>query len=196
VPIEFQLDFEKTLAVLGYLGSQDVPELTTYKICKLIFLADKYHLVRYGRPITGDRYCALPDGPIPSAVYNVLKDVSSGTPTSEESAKALEVLAVDKRFQYPRITANGYDAEELSESELTTLKYVIGTYGNMNFFQLKAITHQMVAYKKAWKKAAPEDKESWPMAYEDFFEQDPDAIAGAKEEMVEESQLRKVFPVR
>jgi hypothetical protein len=32
-----------------------------------------------------------------------------------------------------------------------------------------------------------------PMVFEDFFEEDPDAVAGAKEEMIENSALRSVF---
>jgi uncharacterized phage-associated protein len=164
---------------------------------KLIFLFDKYHLVKYGRTVTGDWYAALPDGPVPSTVYDILKDVVSGEPTSEYSARTLGNLAVDKRFQYPRFAAQKpFDARELSVSEIAALDHVIKVYGSMNFFQLKAITHEMIAYKKAWKKEKAEDKDSYVMAIEDFFEQDPDAISGAKEEMLEDDQLRKVFPLR
>ena len=38
-----------------------------------MFLAEKYHLVRYGRPITGDRYDAMKDGPVPSFTYDLFK---------------------------------------------------------------------------------------------------------------------------
>lgn len=197
MPVEFTFEFDRSLAAITYFASKDIPELTTYKLLKLIFLSDKYHLVKYGRTLTGDRYAALPDGPVPSTIYDILKDVVTGAPTSEHAARALENLAVDKRFQYPRFAAQkDYDASELSASEMIALDHVIATYGSMNFFQLKGITHEMVAYKRAWKKEKAEDKGSYVMAFEDFFEQDPDAIAGAKEEMLEDDQLRKVFPVR
>jgi hypothetical protein len=34
------------------------------------------------------------------------------------------------------------------------------------------------------------------MRYEDFFEEDADAIAGAREEMLENDMLRRAFPGR
>ena len=43
------------------------------KIIKLIYLADKYHLVRYGRTITNDDYYAMEYGPVGSTVKDVLE---------------------------------------------------------------------------------------------------------------------------
>jgi hypothetical protein len=63
----------------------------------------------------------------------------------------------------------------------------------MDFFQLKAITHEMVAYKKAWEKQRPDGAKQWPMTFEDFFEEDPNAIAGALEEMTENHVIRKAL---
>ena len=57
--VQFKLDWEKSLAALVYLASKELPEFDKYKACKLIFLADKYHLVQYARPITGDFYFAV-----------------------------------------------------------------------------------------------------------------------------------------
>ena len=39
--VAFQFDFSSTLAAITYLTSKSLPELTKYKICKLLFLADK-----------------------------------------------------------------------------------------------------------------------------------------------------------
>ena len=49
--VEFNIDFDKVIAATTYIASQSpkLPELTMGKMCKLIFLADKHHLVRYGR---------------------------------------------------------------------------------------------------------------------------------------------------
>jgi len=38
--------------------------LTKLKAVTLMYLSDQYHLFRYGRPITGDRYVAMDMGPV------------------------------------------------------------------------------------------------------------------------------------
>jgi len=52
---------------------QQTPNLTQYYIVKAIFLADKSHLGKYGRPVTFDNYVAMKLGPVPSFTYNLLK---------------------------------------------------------------------------------------------------------------------------
>src|ERR1700733_11781409 len=106
--VEFKFDFDKFLAVLEYLASKGVPELSKYKICKLMFLADKYHLVRYGRPIIGDRYCALPYGPVPSMSLNYinafLKSSKSDEPESDPKIlKMRDSFELDTKYLNPRL---------------------------------------------------------------------------------------------
>jgi hypothetical protein len=65
----------------------------------------------------------------------------------------------------------------------------------MGFGELKAITHSMFPYKKAWREKA-DGTNSADMSFEEFFEDDSDAIAGAREAMLEDDELRKTFPER
>ncbi len=128
--VEFKFDFKRTLAAITYVASKNVPELTTYKLCKLLFLADKYHLVRYGRPITGDIYVAMEDGPVPSAVYDLLKFLLANRTPNARAAALIDHLQIDKKFRYPRIQAKKrFDADELSRSDITALDRAIKTYG-------------------------------------------------------------------
>ena len=78
--LEFKFQPLKAIAAIEVLALRNVPELSKYKIAKLIFLADKLHLVQYGRTITGDKYCAMEHGPVPSSVYALL-----GEPSRENS---------------------------------------------------------------------------------------------------------------
>jgi uncharacterized phage-associated protein len=189
--VQFQLDFERTLESITYISSKEIPELTTYKLCKLLFLADKYHLVRFGRPITGDRYCALPDGPVPSTVYDWMKEVLS-TPTSAEAREIFSALAIDKSYQYPRLrAARNFNSNSLSRSDMSALDHVIKQFGKFNFPQLRAITHEMIAYANAWDRR--EGRNSEPMNFEDFFEEEADALAGVREDVIENALLRKIL---
>jgi len=196
MPVQFEFDFEKSKAAFVYLASKEVPGFDTYKVCKLLFLADKYHLVKYGRPITGDRYCALPYGPIPSTILDIIEKVIAGRIDDPHAASLSGALELDRRYQNPRFKAKAaFDARKLSQSDLMALDHVVAQFGHMEFAELKAITHEMVAYKKAWHEK-PEDRNAADMNFEEFFEEDSDAVAGAKEEMLEDDLLRKTFSAR
>jgi len=194
--VEFQFDFPRTLAAVTYIASKDIPDLTMYKILKILFLADKCHLVKYGRTLTGDRYSALPDGPVPSRVYDFFSKQVLKKPFSVEGRKIVANLAFDRKLKYPVFRATvPHDADELSKSDISALDYAINEFWNLDYNQLKAITHKYPAYKKAWE-ARPKGRDSVLMNVEDLFEGDPAALAGAKEAMLENDHIAKLFAKR
>lgn len=190
--IEFKFDFDKFLAVVHYFAYRPVPELTKYKVIKLEYLADKYHAVKYGRPIVGDRYCALQYGPVPSSsldwLNNLLKDPSS----SDERIRRMNgLLKIDRTFQNPRFSSDKTpDLIDLSKSDIGALDHVIEHFGSKDFEELHSITANTYAYRTVW------NGSSANMRYEDFFEEDSNALAGALEEMIENSAIRQAFSVK
>lgn len=71
--ISFEFKPKKFASSVAYLVNAK-PGLTKEQICTLLFLADKAHLLRYGRTITGDRYHALEQGPIPTKGLDALTE--------------------------------------------------------------------------------------------------------------------------
>jgi uncharacterized phage-associated protein len=192
--VDFRLDADKVVATSIYIAQHGPPDLTVGKMMKMLFLADKYHLVRYGRPITGDKYEAMDAGPVPSFAYNLFKQLVI-KPTTPPCRQLAEALDVDRSYQLPRFSAkNGaqFDADQLSVSDLKAIDKTIEQFGGKTFEELSAITHTMAAYDKAWKSKGFFSK-SAHMKFEDFFDDDAAAIAGAKDEMVENYCLQKSF---
>ena len=197
MPVDFEFDSEKAIAVLAYLASKtdEIPDLDKYKAGKLVFLADKYHLVRYGRPIVGGEYRALEYGPVPQTALDLLQAAVEEIPLvrNPTAQRLRELLDVDRSFRYPRIHAKEVVLlESLSRSDLMALDYVVANFGGKSFNDLKAITHGMSAYRKAWESRGSANMA--PMAYEDFFDEEPDAVAGALEETQENDELKRAFP--
>ena len=191
--VRFSYDFEKALAAIVYIASSGIEDLTKYKICKLLFLADKYHLVRYGRPITGDRICAMEYGPVPSQTLNILNDAITESHQDPRADLLTEKLHIDRVYHNPHLSSQlaGFDLEEhLSSSDLSALQYTVHQHGRKSFEELKAVTHEMFAYRKAW---AERVNSAPTMRYEDLFVDDGDALEGALEEMLENSALRSTF---
>src|SRR5450759_3452798 len=100
MPIRFRFDQDRSVAAVVYLASKLIEGLDKYKLSKLLFLADKFHLVQYARPITGDEYYALPYGPVPSSILNLLNAV-----ISEEENILTGKLQVDRNFLNPHFSA-------------------------------------------------------------------------------------------
>lgn len=174
--INFTFDEEKFVQTLALLASKDLPELTTLKVAKLLFLADKKHFTTYGRPILGDRYVGMKNGPCPSAALRVMNGA-----VKEDSLPAPVRTLIGKFLKVdPTRGANAVfvprrepDLEVFSRSELRILEEVIREHGQKTGRQLVDETHEDPAYKMAWAKRG--SAKSADMPYELFFEGAPRA---------------------
>jgi uncharacterized phage-associated protein len=200
--VQFEFNADKAVAVIAYLASRPPEDLTVldkYKVGKLLFLADKYHLVRYGRPILGDEYRALEWGPVPQRALDMLHallDKSKHPRDPQHVSRLLKTLKIDRTLENPRFRAKAPgDLSCLSRSEIMALDRIVSIHGRKSFPELLNLTHAMPAYRKPWSARTAGAKMA-PMRYEDFFEEDADAIKGAFEEMIEDDALRKSFPPR
>ena len=75
--VGFKFEQAKAIAAIEVLVDGGILDLTRGKIAKLLFFADKRHLVQYGRPITGDWYAALQHGPLPSNIGKMIEAFES-----------------------------------------------------------------------------------------------------------------------
>ena len=57
---------------ISFILEQKNTALDKLSILKLIFFADKYHMMKYARSITNDTYYAMQYGPVASNVKNIL----------------------------------------------------------------------------------------------------------------------------
>jgi hypothetical protein len=122
-----------------------------YDIVKTIFLADKAHLKRYGRPVTFDNYFAMENGPVPSFTYEMLKPDFDFRKELGEDRPFVSVPDSKKpnihKFVGVRRKAN---AEFLSETDKDILKEAASTIQLLDFDQIRRLTHEDPAYKEAW----------------------------------------------
>ena len=66
--ISYQFDKDKAIAALLYIAKEiaDVQGMSDkYAALKILYFAEKKHLVEFGRLITNDRFAALKFGPVP-----------------------------------------------------------------------------------------------------------------------------------
>lgn len=100
--VKYRANPRKLLETLVWIARKH-PESGYHFILKALFYADKYHLQRYGRPVTGDIYIKMPNGPVASLAYDMLK-VSDFLP--ESLAERVEAaLSVERSGRIPTVTA-------------------------------------------------------------------------------------------
>lgn len=109
------------------------------KIFKILYFADREHLKKYGRTITGDVYIAMPLGPVPSKIYDKLKELRDGanmytqTPLLDDYFRVSDNCHVDALQEY--------DLDYLSLTDLEELNDAISKYAHIDSFKLSEMSH-------------------------------------------------------
>ena len=70
--IQFRTNRKKAVEALVFLA-ENQPRIDVFHVCKVIYFADREHLRKFGRPVLGDNYFAMDDGPVPSFILDVLR---------------------------------------------------------------------------------------------------------------------------
>lgn len=158
----YSIHTAKVLEVIVWLAHTS-PGIDIYHLVKAAFFADKYHLNRYGRPISGDEYEADIYGPLGHSIYRMLK------------FDPIEQLALGGNSPLPfQVSANKWqvvvDREPntrlLSESDVEALHHGLEQVKDRSFNELVELTHLEPAYIQA---------DGGRMKFEDLLaEDDPD----------------------
>ena len=66
-----EFDYKKATQAINYFTKKEGGQIEKLKLIKLVYLADRFHLRKYGRPIMNDTYLAMPLGPVGSSVKDI-----------------------------------------------------------------------------------------------------------------------------
>lgn len=117
------------------------------KLVKLIYLSDKYHLIRYGRTITNDDYYAMEHGPVGTTVKDVLSlDPFCLSRNGYKYAARLLKQEDDHNFTANPNVRVSFDM--LSETDMEALDFIVEQFGKMGPWKLRDYTHQYPEWYK------------------------------------------------
>jgi len=167
--LKFKPKFEKILELLLYLAHKR-PGADHYQAVKFLYLADKEHLNKYGRPITYEKYCAMQYGPVASNALDLIKEKPGSFKKFGISELPFELEHLDKVIIIRRAKREvNYDL--FSKSDLEVFDFILKEYGQKSFGELYNITHADFAYRNA--RGNEKSTKSPPMSYEDMIEESP-----------------------
>jgi uncharacterized phage-associated protein len=151
-----------------------------HKIFKILYFSDREHLTEYGRPITGDIYIAMNDGPVPSKIYDIFKSVRGDSFYKDNGQFSKHFSVIEWDLINPHHEA---DLDELSASDIECINNALSLYGNLSWDEIKEKSHDY-----AWRSTAI----NRPVSYKDILREQ-----GASDEFIdyvkEDMLLQKYF---
>lgn len=119
--------------------------LDYYKLFKIMYFAQRKHLAQYGLCIFPDEFHALPNGPVPTMLYDAIKQ-SKPTPITTEWNKS--VIKGTEDAHYILLPLRPANEDYISEAAKQTMDWAFNEYSTKNFMQLKEESHTPL-----WQKA-------------------------------------------
>lgn len=142
--IHLTFKYETATQALNYLAGKSGGTLNKLKALKLIFFADRYHLRKYGRPVTGDEYLAMPYGPVASSVKDIAEMSSFLDPKVSSYAK--QYVSPINKFTFRSMAP--VDTDQLSESDIEALNFAWNNFGAIGKYELAELTHAYPEWKR------------------------------------------------
>lgn len=133
---------ELVLFILGKTGGVDF-----YHAFKILYFAEMKHLAKWGSGIVPDEFCALKYGPVPTQLYDAVKELNhSRMILSEELSEVIQFAGEDApNVLLPKREAN---LKYISKSEIEALEQSIEENESLTFGQLMRKSHD-----EAWEEA-------------------------------------------
>ncbi|MDR1829627.1 MAG: SocA family protein [Candidatus Fibromonas sp.] len=151
--IEFKINKQKAIECVLWLIQRGEKDM--YRIWKMMFEAEKYHLNAYGSPITGDAYVAMRYGIVPNWLYS----------------EASEQLGIGFARYENSLFAERHPIMDLfSESDIEALEHGYKEYAGLSFEEVKNKNHKETAWKNNWDRKGILEKV--PIPFEDFIDED------------------------
>jgi len=110
-------EMQKLKAVTLYIIDK-CRELDYFRLFKILYFADREHYAKYGRRIIKDTFCALPNGPVPTFLYDTIKSLLNG---QNPNIISDSIQNSDPDYYYILSVKEKPDMDELSKSDLKCL---------------------------------------------------------------------------
>ncbi len=164
----------KATQALNFLARQSGGHINKLKALKLVFFADRYHLRKYGRTVTNDRYFAMNYGPVPSGTKDIAE--MGEFLGQQEQLYAQQFLQRDPDDVHGFKSIGEFDPNVFSESDREALAFAIKNFGLVDSFQLAELTHLYPEWKRHEAALESGGASRVPMCYEDFLDDPPAGV--------------------
>lgn len=159
----FTFNIDKLIhAIIFFVNNTSREKLGKVKLMKLLYYSDFIHMREYGRPIIGDNYYKLENGPVPSLALNLISEAetcSNDQPDEEDMAdtreyvqKLKEAISIRVEDYYEKrklkfIPLINFNFQLFSKSDLAVMKKVAEEFYNDNGKEISEKSHNEAGWK-------------------------------------------------
>lgn len=166
--MSLDFNYKKATQALNYFARKKGGSIDTLMAIKLVWLADRLHLRKYGRFITNDKYYAMKLGPVGSGTYNIIKDSSNFLDREILNYSSRFITCLDKEKK-KFISSNEIDEKVFSKSELGVLEHVFSNFSNMTKWQLSDYSHLFDEWARYKDQIGNSSEARFEIIVDDFF---------------------------
>lgn len=129
----------KVAQMAAFFLREQEGKMSILKLLKLLYLAERESLSRYGTPMCGDRVVSMDHGPVLSTTLNLINGCAAVLDKGgwEEWISDREEHQVDLKKD---ATPDALD--ELSRADTEILKFIWGKFGKLDGWHLRNYTHE------------------------------------------------------
>jgi uncharacterized phage-associated protein len=119
------------------------------KLIKMLYFLDREALLRWGRPVTTDRYISMDNGPVVSRIYDLIREEPApGTDTVWRHYISAPQEWVVALIEEP-------ETDELSRVEEELIDEIYAAYGKMTRWDLVRVSHELPEWQNPNGSAIP-----------------------------------------
>ena len=161
---------KKGTQALNYFICRKNGSINKMKAIKLVYLADRYHLRKYGRPIVGDFYWAMKYGPVGSTTLDIADLESKKLNT--DSLKYVKGFLIHPKGDIKKKNLQSrqeVDLDVFSQTDVEALEAVFKEFADKDQFELAELTHEYPEWSKHKDGIVSKGNKRAQMDYMDFF---------------------------
>lgn len=138
-------NFKRAVQCLNYFATKEGGKINKMKAIKLIWLSDRLHIRKYGKPITFDKYVAMKNGPVPSSIRDFTQDCSPFLEDVEIQYRDAFITPISK---YDLETTNEPELKVLAKTNVKVMDEVYQVFGDKTHFELSDLSHNFPEWHK------------------------------------------------
>lgn len=129
---------EKATQAAVYLLSRNGGSMSHMKLIKLLYLAEREALLRWGRPITFDTYMSMDHGPVLSLTLNKINsDLEPG------NVSYWHTYITERVGHEVSLVRDDVTTDALSDAEEQLLEEIFENFGHMTKWEIRDHTHTL-----------------------------------------------------
>jgi len=153
--LKFTFDPKKAAQAAAILLKLNGGDMDKYLFVKMLYLADRESMKKWGEPITGDCIASMQLGPVVSTIY----DLTKGLRPSLRADWEPYISNADDDGHRIRLLAEP-STDELCKAEITILTETFQKFKDYTFKQIRDYTHSLPEYEDVGNSSKPIDPET------------------------------------